>query len=231
MIHEGVSLRMGGPAVEVQETDAWKVIAVLSRIKKGDPLQASSEQVYRANRAYWVDGDYAATVGAAFSACEVLLNSVLLMMAWEEGTGRDIPRGWFEEQGLVRRLRTHYHNRLGGSWDPNNPNRIIGRVMALAELRGRVVHAGYWPTEREAAGAREVMGDLSDFVKGRLIASFDRYPRTALLLLGEPGFRRLGKWEEADRFMREQGALEEPWLASYREWLDAAPPPRAGEGG
>jgi hypothetical protein len=227
-IHGGMSQAQALSAAEVEEADLSKVVVNLSRIKQGDPFQAASEQFYRARRAYWVEGDFAATVSAAYTAGEVLLNSLLLLLEWEKGTARAVTKAWFEEQGLTKRLRTYYHPSLGGSWDPKNSTGMIGKWMALAELRGRVVHAGYWPTEQEAEAALEMMGGLSDFVKGRLAIRLEAHPRTALLLLGEPGLRRLGKWRgKIKRFVEEEAGAEDPWIASFREWLNESAAPSA----
>lgn len=224
LVHEGINVGMGGSSEELDEAGAWKLATRLSIIKQGHPLQAASEQNYRAQRAYWVEGDYAATVSAAYTAGEVLLNSVLLLLEWEKGRRREISRSWFEDEGLQKRLRTHYHETLGGNWDPNNVNRPVGRFMALAELRGRVAHAGYWPREEEAIMALEVKDELSDFVKSRLAAKVTSYPRTALLLLGEPGLKRLNAWSRVEEFVEKGMRGEAPWIASYHAWLVSASP-------
>jgi len=100
--------------------------------------------------------------------------------------------------------------------------------MVLAELRGRVVHAGYSPTEQEAEMALEIMDTLSEFVKRRLVAKTKIYPRTALQLLGEPGLRRLGGWSKwIEGFVRDEIGNEDPWIASFRQWLNEEATPEA----
>jgi len=225
LAHEGVGL-LPGPPPEMDRDGVQVLMTSLSRLKQGDPFHVASEQMYRARRAYRVEGDYAGAVSAAHTAGEVLLNTVLLLVEWEKGTPREATRRWFEEEGFTKRLRSYYHPSLGGNWNPDDGRGVIGRWHRLGELRGRVVHAGHLPSEDDVREALDAMARLVDFVKDRLVARRNAFPRTALLLLGEPGLRRRNAWGGAiERFVREESSREPPWIASFRAWMDGTPPP------
>ena len=74
--------------------------------------------------------------------------------------------------------------------------------------------------ESEAVQALQALDTLEPFVKGRLGAKRQTYTRTGLLVLGEPGFRRLGMWNRWMERFAETNARQEPdWLAPFQQWL------------
>lgn len=194
----------------------------LHRNRRGDPMAPFIERARVARRSYRVDGDYATTVIACYTACEVFLNAVLLLMAWEEGTARADTRGWFEgEMGFMSRVGAQITPRLGGNWGTQDPDSAMNRLRRLADQRHRVVHYGHLPEEREAQQAFDALEALEQFVKARLGNKRKTYLRTALLVLGMPGFRRLGLWNRwMERFVESNARQEPDWIVSYRHWLD-----------
>lgn len=193
----------------------------LERNRKGDPMAPYMERSRVASRAYRIDGDYPTTVIAAYTAGEVLLNGVLLSMAWEEDLPRAETRGWFEgEMGFMSRVGTHVTPRLGGNWGMQKPDNPMSRLKRLADLRHMAVHYGYLPEEKEAQEALVALDTLEPFVKARLGAKRKRYPRTALFVLGMPGLRRLGLWDNwMEHFLDTHSEQEPDWLATFHSWL------------
>jgi hypothetical protein len=207
------------PTGTLDETHRAPFGITLMRMKRGDPTTIFAEHARTAWRAYWMEGDYAAAVVETHISTEVLLDAILLMMAWEEGTSPSEAAGWFDI-GLSRRLRTFYPPRLGGDWNTRDPNSVIGEwARDVRDLRNQVVHRGYWPTEEEASRAVQTAEKVEDFVKGCLAAKRNKYPRTTLLVLGRPGLQRLGLYAGQIKKFAETVANKEPdWLESYGHW-------------
>jgi hypothetical protein len=209
------------PTGTLDETHREPLGITLMRMTKGDPTAIFAEHARTAWRAFWMEGDHAAAAIEAHISTEVLLDAVLLMMAWEQGTSPSEAAAWFDI-GLSRRLRTFYAPRLGGNWRTQTPNSVIGEwAHHVRDLRNQVAHRGYWPTLDEARRALETADKLEDFVKNRLGAKRNKYPRTTLLVLGRPGLGRLGLYAGQIKKFAETVANKEPdWLESYGHWAE-----------
>jgi len=207
------------PTGTLDETHRGPMMITLSRMTRGDPTAIFAEHARRAWRAYWMEGDYGAVLIQTHISAEVLLDAVLLMMAWEEGTLPSEAADWFNI-GLSRRLRTFYPPRLGGNWNTQDPNSVIGEwAHDVRDLRNQVAHRGYWPTPEEARRALQTADKVEDFVKDRLAAKRNKYPRTTLLVLGLPGLERLRLYAGQIKKFAETVADKEPdWLESYGHW-------------
>jgi hypothetical protein len=154
-----------------------------------------------------------AIMGAASG--EVLLNLVLRAMLVEEGKADQIPVLFDDPRGgFTSRLRREYGARLGRTWDLDDPTNDVGHwVAGTANLRHRVVHAGYDPTGGEASEAIHGAEVLEAFVIERLVEKRFTYPKTALSLVGEAGFVRRHLLSErfAKLVAKEAPALEDFW--------------------
>lgn len=206
---------------DLDEDAMERLGVVLSRAKQNDPFSNYHEWARTAHRELRVNGDYAAAVVAAHTAGEILFDTILYMMAWEEGTPYEEAAEWFEKSGLTARLRSHYHSRLAGAWQPDDTRTVLGKwTDSVTKVRGRVVHAGYRPSEWEATVAVNLLGEIGHFVKDRLAEKCMKYKRTALLLLGQPGLERRGLYGgQIKKFVEEEAGNEDPWIAAYRKWL------------
>ena len=217
-VNEGTSLR--SPVEDLKHDDLEKLNLWLSNLLNGNPLVPFSEWRAIARRACFIEGDQATAVVACHTASEILLDAVLLLLAWEESTPRQDTRSWFDE-GLAKRVRTYYAARLGGRWDTTDSKTVAGKWHSnVSKIRHRVVHAGYRPSEREAKDALVAADQLVDFVKDRLANKRTTYPKTALLVWGVPGFKRVGLYKgQIKRFVEEGMSEETDWMKSYRTWL------------
>jgi hypothetical protein len=120
---------------------------------------------------------------ALATGAEVLLDSMLLHIAWEERlTPREAAALFDRSEGHSRRVATFFPQRLGGDWDPNGRGVVGTYFQRLVYLRHRVVHAGHEPTEDELSAAWDALFALEHFLGDRLSTSgvLNRYTRTAM---------------------------------------------------
>ncbi|MEV5163995.1 hypothetical protein AB0K66_05120 [Streptomyces werraensis] len=219
------------PVKEVfEEPEMNRLMAHLKRVWDGSPLELAMDRSLEASTFMRRDGDYGNAVIHAALSSEIVLDGVLALLLWEEqlqDPSVDAAIAAFDESrgGLATRVRREYAPRLGGTWDPEKRGAVQAWARDLARLRGRVVHRGYRPTETEAVAALSASDALLDFIKGRLAAKARNYPRTALLVLGEPGLRRLGGWKVAEAYLEASQHRPDDWFREYAAWrnkVDAA---------
>lgn len=203
------------PQNKVDET-----MSVLKRAKRGDPFTLSMRNRWISDRALVIDGDASGAVISAAISSEVLLNTILLSMAWEEGLAASEAAGWFKEN-LPKRLRTYYSSRLGGSWDTYNVTTPLGKWYGeLHRSRNRVVHTGHSPSMDEATAAVEARDAVEEFIVSRLVDRRNRYPRTVLMVAGIPGLQRRGVYSgKIQRFVEQQASSEPDWTMALTSFM------------
>ncbi|MGW5689618.1 hypothetical protein ACWEWX_01235 [Streptomyces asiaticus] len=212
------------PVKEVfEEPEMNRLMAHLKRVWDGSPLEFAMDRSLEASTFMRRDGDYGNAVIHAALSSEIVLDSILALLLWEEQLqvpSIDAAIAAFDESrgGLTTRVRREYAPRLGGTWDPEKKGAVQAWARDLARLRGRVVHRGYRPTENEAVAALSASDALLDFIKGCLAAKARNYPRTALLVLGEPGLRRLGGWKAAEAYLEASQHCPDDWFREYAAW-------------
>ncbi|GGU14339.1 hypothetical protein [Streptomyces lateritius] len=217
-----------GPLGSVLDDDEMtRLNAHLHRFWDGSPMELAMERSTEARRAFRREGDYRNAVVQAAMFAEIVLTSTLALMLWEEQLDTpsvdeaaavfDFSRGG----GLATRVKTEYAPRLGGTWDSTRPGPIHDWAHAVAALRNRVVHRGYRPTHQETETALAAADALLVFIKTRLAQRVARYPRTALLTLGEPGLRRIGGWSRANAYLQNPQQVPDLWFAEFTAWREA----------
>jgi hypothetical protein len=212
------------------ELDALKVY--LARLGPRSPFaryvdlrrEAMTQRAFEGNRRF--------AVIALATGAEVLLDSVLLHMAWEDQLTPQNAAALFDRtEGHAHRVASFFPQRLRGDWDPNGRGVIGMYFQQLVFLRHRMVHAGHEPTEEEMNAAWDALFALEHFLGDRLSAAnvLNRYPRTAMAWMGERGLRRRNRWTR--RVQQLVHDDEEPsWLDSftrYRLHVDRALDPNA----
>ncbi|WP_371652783.1 MULTISPECIES: hypothetical protein [unclassified Streptomyces] len=219
------------PVTEVLNAEQMeRLTSHLTRVWDGSPLELAIDRSVEASTFMQRDGDYGNAVIHAALSSEIILDSTLALMLWEEqlvAPSTEAAIAVFDETrgGLASRVRREYSPRLGGTWDPDKIGPVQTWSRNLARLRGRIVHRGYRPTELETAAALSASDELLEFVKERLARRVKRYPRTALLMLGEPGLRRLGGWRAASGYLEAGSNRPDDWFREYSAWrtrVDAA---------
>jgi len=172
------------------------------------------EHRLEARRAITLNGQYGVGVILAYAATEVLFDSVLKLLLWEEGLSARESANRYFKAGLRHRVRTAFHPRVGGQWALNGSSPIGRWAQELAPVRHRVVHAAYVPTRTEALNALALTESVEDFLSAR-VARSTPFPRTALLLLGKRRLKERGLWSR--RFEAIQSAQEE-WFPQFELW-------------
>ncbi len=174
--------------------------------------------VREADVALNVDGAYRAAVLFNATACEVLFDELLAHMLWEERSRPEEAADIFDSW-LTSRVKTKYHQRLGGRWAIDQPGPIAAWSQTVAALRNRVVHGGYEPTLEETRDAFEASGALETYLCDLVANKVSAYPRTALALPGAAGLRKRGKWTGAlDRLADDPAEVD--WRDTFVRWRE-----------
>lgn len=182
---------------------------------RGDPTTNAAELARRAQRAAHVEADYPECLVWSYAWIEALLDAVLLMLAWEEGVSTEESAKW-QDAKLIKRVATHLPSRLKGAWNVKQTGTAMNVwERRVARVRHRVIHEQYRPSRSESERALVASGEMEQFIKERVAKASAKYPRTALIVMGEPGLlRRDGFTPEVRRAIRD-GRESESWLASF----------------
>lgn len=195
---------------------------------RGNPLNLWRERWIEARRAHEVTGEEAQSVILANTSCEVMLDSILALLMWEEGTSVADAVPAFEEGKILRRVTQEFAPRLMGDWSTERG--AVGHWYSAAyKLRHRVVHGGYSPSASEGAAALEAAAGLQHFVMDRIAVRRTTYKRAALVTVAEEGLRRRDMWSgQIKRFAEEVAPTEPNWrnayTAYYRSLVSALTP-------
>jgi len=141
------------------------------------------------NTAFHLDGDFRATVIFSHCASEILLDTAILGMLFEEGRSPTDAARIFDKP-LKTRLLTEYHERLGGTWTVSGTKPVARWLRDLLRMRHRVAHSGYAPSYDEARVARDAHFDLGSHLRDRLAVRVKQYPLTAGIIVTSGGFER-----------------------------------------
>lgn len=186
------------------------------------PMRAYTDAMRDARVAHLLRGEYKSAAVFYASAAESLLQNVLLHLMWEGGLSPQQASDEFDtvRAGLRSRVKILYKERLKGGWDLTR-GALSAWDTKTAELRHRVVHAGYEPTAAECQDSLGGLLELEAFITERLssTAVLPKFPRTALALMGEPGLRRRGKWNGVVRRLA-QDPDQPPWVERFNLWRE-----------
>lgn len=231
MVNEGTGGALPYPTEELTDEDEVRFRIRFRRARIGDPFTPYLERARIAHREYLVDGDYSTTVVSAYTATEVLLNSMLLTMAWEEGMAREDTLPWFEGRiEFLSRVGREVIPRLGGNWSAPPTTGMTGQLRSLSDARNRVVHRAEIPNEPAAKDALAGLRSLETLVKQRLAEKRMTYPKTCLLFLGVPGLRRLNRLDRRIAgWIAQHGEYKSEWITDFVAWRDAVPAGRTAQ--
>jgi hypothetical protein len=221
---------------ELDEPKRQEVLVRSELTKRGEPYSGVRLWQRIARRSCLLDGEYALAVVAAHTAGEMLFDSFLFRMGWEEITfghpgtlTREQVVKWFSWPNTLKtRLCGEYHTRLRGHWACGSSGDPIHTWLnTVSKLRHKVVHGGYRPSEEEAKAALVSMVEVEDHIE-RLIGDLPnatKYPFTAYMMLGPVGLTEAGSFTKWIRTTIEgttsdwrqlfydfrQGVVEEVW--------------------
>jgi hypothetical protein len=187
----------------------------LEALQDDSPFVTWRERRLEAVRARTVDGDYAVALNAAHTAGEVFVDGFLALLLWDEGADPAEAARVLERGGVVTRCRVDLAARLRGNW--HTP--IDAWVRDCVKPRGRVVHAGFEPTRRQAEDALTAVAALEAHAFDRLAARRNEYMRPALMTLGVEGLERRQLYRGRIKRFHTGPALREPtWTDTFRLW-------------
>lgn len=206
------------------------------RLSRGDPFDIYVDLRREAMVQRHLDGNRRMVLVALAAAGEVLLDTMLLHMLWEEHTPPEEAVRYFDRnEGHTSRLARHFPGRLGGGWDPAAKSPAGHYLRELVRLRHRVVHAGHEPTDEEVRTAWSALFELEHYLGDRLASGHNlkRYTRTAMAWLAESQLRRRNRWtRHVQRLVLDP--REPNWVDSFSRWrlhVDRALSPSPGPPG
>ncbi|MEV0949685.1 hypothetical protein [Promicromonospora sp. NPDC050249] len=210
-----------GVSVEWSEGDAHLLNTAIAHQAAGSAFSSYADLVREANVAFSRDGSYRSTVLFSATACEVLFDELLSHLMWEEVHRPESAAEIFDSlESISKRVKTQYHERLGGVWSLDAEGPVNRWWTDVATLRNRVVHGGYGPTLNEARAAIDATQSLVEFMGDRVASKLKKYPRTAMILSGQIGLERRGKWSRRMRDLVES-KTEVPWRETFARWRSA----------
>jgi hypothetical protein len=155
----------------------------------GHPSIAIMQLQADLNTAFYQEGNSRSTVMFAYTASEVLLDTALMGMLYEEGRSPEEAAIVYDKP-LKTRILTEYHDRIGGSWTPKGSHPVAVWLRDLLLIRHRVAHAGYLPSSGEAEKALAAYFSLGRHLRDGLARRVKKYPITSSVLVTRGGFER-----------------------------------------
>lgn len=215
--HAHSALPYGLTAEGLVPDDVERMLDYFSAMRRGHPGIPYLELRIEARLAHERYGAYRQSVTMAHTAVEVLLDTTLGLMLWEEGLGAEEAAARVFTGYASMRVKREFHPRLGGDWRAQGSGAVAKYLRVLAPLRHRAVHLGYPPTVAESAEALRIAGEVESHVSKRLLANKHNYPTTVYLFFGDRRLREVG---HMTRRLRRHLQESDPdsWLTDYREW-------------
>ncbi|WP_146072363.1 hypothetical protein [Arthrobacter sp. Y81] len=154
------------------------------------------------------------------TAAESVVNVFLAHLQWEECLTPELSANEWSSS-VDTRIKTSFHNRLGGVWSATVPGPIQDWERQVAAIRHRVVHAGYKPTTGEARSSLDALNSLVSYFGNRVVHSGNlrKYPRTAIALLGVEGLKRRNRYTRAVRDLLSDSS-ELKWDEVFARWYE-----------
>ncbi|RPA12484.1 hypothetical protein [Gordonia sp. OPL2] len=227
VLEDGAPPNLGGLSSEIGTDHAMfdQAAGLQGRLDRLDPLARYVECRTDAGYALYGVGSFRDAVIHLGIACEVLFDGLLGMLMWEEGMSVDDAAEVFSGT-ITTRIKGEFHTRLGGTWRLDR-GELGDWSTKVADVRNRVVHSGYRPTEAEAVAAEAAADSLRAFTAQRLSALGRKYPFTSVVYFGDqpvpqgvPTLNRAARsWLEVNR-----GSLDAKRREHYawREAVNAA---------
>src|SRR5258708_6429834 len=157
------------------------------------------DQFYNIRREALLSYDSGSTIVAGIllgMAAEILLDELLLMILWEEGVLPDQAREIFkneETDAAFKRVKSGlYQERIGGNWSVGGTGVIRQWRYHILELRNRIAHIGYEPTQEEMQKGLDTLVELVKHIADLLCTDLEKYPICTNLIVGHSGMERRG---------------------------------------
>lgn len=169
---------------ELDEGGIQDLIGVVQR--RGTAFTGSAESMCEAKAAFILRGDYRSAALAAATSAEIFIEDLIKHLLWEGGkTPEECVNLYTDQrQSALSRSKRHLPELLGGSWQDDRPGAMRAWQEKSAKLRHRVIHAGYHPDRSETQAAIDAVLGFQDHAIDALRKKRNKYPRTALALIG-----------------------------------------------
>lgn len=165
-------------------------------------------------------GDRRASVLSLAITCELMLDSTLAALLWEEGrTSSDAAQIWADTSSITGRVKALYSGRLGGSWlvDGDGP---VGRWRThIVDVRNSVIHSGRTPSEPESDSSYVATSELLTFVSKRLVLKWKTYPKSMAVLCGPSSVTKHASKKQRENVHAELERCS-AFAADFHQWRD-----------
>jgi hypothetical protein len=178
---------MSAPSAERPAAYSLEDLATAMGPVLGGPFRHVHESWRNAMVAF-SQGDFAVAAILAGMTCEQTIRALLLCLLWESDVDAvDAARVLYENSGRtknVRALLTELMQRLPATGEPDDAARDTAR--SVLELRNRILHRAYQPTEAEARTAMDQCAQFATWTREATLGNLYRYAVTAAMSVSKP---------------------------------------------
>lgn len=172
------------------------------------------------------EGDYLSATLVTATASEVLIKTLAYVVVWEEKTQRSSNPAWAMRRSKILNAFPStltsevLPGALGDHWKyAADTDPLWDWRESLYKLRNRIVHEGHRPSYEEASRGVASLHALSNHVADRLAAQAQKYPRSAMMLLGVSGLRKRAALDKVRATVRAADARGENFQIDYLQWI------------
>lgn len=172
------------------------------------------------------EGDYLSATLVTATASEVLIKALAYVVVWEEKTQRTSNPAWaIGRSKLLNAFPSTLASEvlpgaLGDYWKyATDTDPLWNWRESLYKLRNRIVHEGHRPSYEEASRGVASLSELSTHVAERLAAKAQKFPRSAMILLGDSDLRKRGAFDKVRATAHASRARGENFQTDYLRWI------------
>jgi len=137
-----------------EETDEVINQSVLLYAEK-NPFILSEKYMLKSKRNF-ENGFYEEAVINCQISIETFLSALISNLLEQENKSESEIDKFIEDISFIKMVKSEFHPRLGGNWDPTDSSKKIGKWYSNTyDLRNSIVHTGYTPTSNEAQKSLE----------------------------------------------------------------------------
>lgn len=176
-------LRMGQSADMLSHNDIDTVMGAFGNITWGRRGAIILDHLCRANASAATGDDIGAALAYA-TATEVAIVDLVLALLWESGAAPEESAEDLRNEGVTK-LVTSRCSSLGGKWRTDQAGPVRDWSTDVAELRNRVIHDGYLPSDAEIDKSRAAALGILQHIAKRLVIKAKVYPKTTSIFASE----------------------------------------------
>jgi hypothetical protein len=204
------------PLSPVNQATAGRVFGQLTRGSISALIRDHLARAYAEHTA----GDRRASVLSLAVTCELMLDSTLAAILWEEGeTPAHAAQVWANASSITQRVKSLYADRLGGSWQVDGDGAVRRWREHIVDVRNSVIHSGRTPSEPESENSGAVTSELLTFVSKRLVLKWKTYPKTLAVLCGPSSVEKHASKEQRAIVLAELERCS-AFAVEFHRWRD-----------